>query len=139
MPELDQFMQDIKALKVSSEILGQVMIMWASLSPDEWKDFDRRLQRVVEFVGEKDRGEGAPMLAMAVTLRLMALDTMAVDPASRGWLLPGARDGITYIHGDLLKAAAEEIILAGPQGEPTFAPEGFRIRLMELTAVHGQA
>jgi len=116
-----------------------VTILWASLSSDDWKDFDGRLAHVVDLVSKKGFGEAAPMLAMAVALRLMALDAMVVDPANRGWLVAGPRDGITYIHGDLVKAAAEEILLEGPRGEPTFEPESFRARLMKLAAVRGQA
>ena len=48
-------------------------------------------------------------------------------------------DGITYIHGDLLKVAAEEVILEGPSGEPIFDRVSFRTRLMELAAAGGHA
>jgi nitrogen regulatory protein PII-like uncharacterized protein len=136
----DYFIRDINALNVPAPLLGEVMIMWASLSPDEWKNFDRRLERVVEIICKKDRSEENLMLAMAVTLRLMALDSMVVDSEIRGWLMPGrSSSGITYLHGDLLKAAAEEVILEGPNGEPTFARTSFRARLMALAATRGSA
>jgi hypothetical protein len=136
----DQFIRDINALKVPAALLGEVMIMWASLPPDEWKDFDRKLARVVEFVGEKGGNEESLMLAMAVALRLMALDTMMADPEIRGWLVPGKScGGITYVHADILKVAAEEVILEGPKGEPTFAPATFRAHLMALAVTRGRA
>jgi hypothetical protein len=53
----DYFIRHINALNVPAPLLGEVMIMWASLSPDEWKNFDPRLERVVEFICKKDRCE----------------------------------------------------------------------------------
>lgn len=80
------------------------------------------------------------MLGMAVALRLMALDVMVVDPELRGWLMSERLpDGITYIHGDLLIVAAEQAVLEGPAGEPTFDRASFRARLMQLAAARGQA
>lgn len=136
----DAFMREINAQKVPAPLLGKVMHLWASLSRDEWRDFDRRLERVVEFVEREHGGERSPMLAMAVALRLMALDATVVDPELRGWLISErSRDGITYIHGDLLLVAAEQTLLEGPAGEPVFDRVPFRTRLMELAAARGHA
>lgn len=136
----DQFIREINAQQVSASLLGEVMTMWAALPADEWNDFDLKLQRVVDFVGKKDGCENSPMLAMAVALRLMALDGVVMDPEMRGWLMSGrTRDGITYLHGDLLKVAAEQAVLEGPSGEPLFDREAFRMRLMELAGAGGRA
>lgn len=135
----DEFMQEINAQKVSAPLLGKVMHLWASLPRNDWCDFDTRLERVVELVGREHDGDASPMLAMAAALRLMALDAMVVDPEFRGWLLSErSPDGITYIHGDLLKIAAAQVVLAGPAGEPIFDRVSFRMRLMEMTATRGR-
>jgi hypothetical protein len=136
----DAFMQEINAQKVSVPLLGKVMHLWASLPRDEWRDIDRRLERVVELVDREAGAEGTPMLAMAVALRLMALDAMVVDLELRGWLMSErSPDGITYIHGDLLTVAAEQAVLEGPAGEPTFNRVSFLAHLMQLAATRGQA
>jgi hypothetical protein len=83
----DAFIREINAQPVSPSLLGEVMHLWASLPRDEWADFDRRLERVVELVSRTNSCEQAPMLAMAAALRLMAVDTLVVDPAFRGWLI----------------------------------------------------
>lgn len=133
----DEFMREINAIQVPSSLLGEVMHLWASLSREEWSDFDRCLERVVEFIG---CDEGAPMLAAAVALRLMALDVLVVDPEFRGWLVSErSHDGITYIHGDLLRIAAEQTVLEGPAGKPIFDRAEFRARLMELAEARGRA
>jgi hypothetical protein len=136
----DEFMQEINAQKVSAPLLGKVMHLWASLPRDEWNNFDRKLERVVDLVERVHGGESAPLLAMAVALRLMALDALVLDPEFRGWLITEhSPDGITYIHGDLLQIAAEQAVLEGPDGEPVFDRNSFHVRLMELTAVRGCA
>jgi hypothetical protein len=138
MPAPADFMREVNAQEVSAPLLGKVMRLWASLPCDEWHDFDRRLERVVELVGKEHRGEDSPMLAMAAALRLMALDAMVVDPELRGWLISErSPDGTTYIHGDLLRVAAEQPVLEGPAGEPTIDRTSFRTRLMELAATRG--
>jgi len=140
MSAQDDFMQEINAQSVPAPLLGRVMHLWASLPRDEWRDFDRKLERVVELVSREQDGDSSPMLAMAAALRLMALDAMVVDPELRGWLMSErSPDGITYIHGDLLKVAAEQAILEGPAGEPIFDRVSFRARLMELVAARGRA
>jgi len=136
----DEFIREINAQQVSPSLLGQVMHLWASLPRDEWSDFDRRLERVVELVGRTYCGEGAPMLAMAAALRLMAVDALLVDPEFRGWLISErSPEGITYIHGDLLRIAAEQTVLEGPAGEPLFERAEFCTRLMELATARGNA
>jgi hypothetical protein len=139
MSTADAFMQKINAQKVSAPLLGKMMHLWASLPRDEWLDFDRKLERVVELVAQEQGADGSPMLAMAAALRLMALDAMVVDPELRGWQISErSPDGITYIHGDLLKVAAEQAVLEGPAGEPTFNLVSFRARLMQLADTRGQ-
>jgi hypothetical protein len=136
----DTFIQEVNAQKVSTPLLGRVMHLWASLPRDEWSDFDQKLERVVELVAQEHGAEGTPMLAMAVALRLMALDAMVVDPELRGWLMSErSPNGITYIHGDLLKVAGEQELLEGPAGEPTFDRVSFLAHLMQLAAARGQA
>jgi hypothetical protein len=46
---------------------------------------------------------------------------------------------ITYIHGDLLRIAAEQLVLEGPDGEPAFDRNSFRANLIELTTARGHA
>lgn len=140
MPNADDFLREINRLNVTPAFLGEVMILWASLSPAEWSDFDRRLERVVEFVGAKMGGEDSAMLAMAAALRLMALDAIVVDPEFRGWRMSEKTPaGVSYIHGDLLKVAAGQPLLDGPDGNPVFDRDAFRSGLMAAIAASGRA
>ncbi|HWB49518.1 MAG TPA: hypothetical protein VG651_10440 [Stellaceae bacterium] len=140
MPTDDDFLREINELDIAPTLLGEVMVLWAALPAAEWNDLDRRLERVVEFIGEKATGQAGPLIAMALALRLMALDAIVTDPAFRGWRAPEKTpDGVSYIHGDLLQVAAVQTLLSGPAGNPVFDREAFRDRLMNLTTVRGRA
>lgn len=134
----EEFLREINALDVPSALLGEVMIMWAALPAEVWGDFDKRLEHVLELVSRYDHTTDAPMRAMAVALRVMALDTIIEDPANRGWLV-GSADGIKYIRSDLVNVAASEPLHAGSQGQPAFDRQTFHTRLMETVAARGRA
>ena len=140
MSDDDDFLREINRLNVAPSLLGEVMLLWASAPAEIASDFDQKLKHVLDYVTKRDGKPGGPMLAMAVALRLMALDEIVMAPEFRGWLVAkGSRDGITLIHGDLLKVAAEQALLPGAAGDPVFDPDVFRARLMELTATRGRA
>lgn len=133
-----EFMHEINALDVPPAWLGEVMIMWAALPAEVWRDFDKRLEHVLELVSRHDRTADAPMRAMAVALRVMALDTIIEDPANRGWLV-GSDGSIKFVRSDLVKIAASEPLHTGPEGQPAFNRQTFHARLMEVVAAQGRA
>jgi len=61
------------------------------------------------------------------------------DGEVRGWILPGSEPGISYRHADLLRAAAEEPVVEGPEGQPVFIAGPFRQRLLENVASKARA
>ncbi len=135
----DDFLREINAIAVPPPLLGEVTTLWASLPEEEWRDFDRRLAHALAFVGQRVPGDQAPMLAMAVALRLMALDVIVRNPENRAWLFPGAQDDITYLHGDVVKVAAQADLLTDPAGDPFFSQDVFRTHLLTLAAARGRA
>jgi hypothetical protein len=140
MSPFAKFKDDINAVNVSADLLGEVMVMWASLPPQEWSEFEVRVTRVIEFLTKKNNyGKDPTFLACAITIRLMALNSVLNDTEFRGLLLPASQDGITYVHGDLLKAAAEGLVLEGPKGQPIFEAEPFRQRVLQMTESRGCA
>lgn len=136
----EDFIREINRVNVAPSLLGEVMLRWASVPAEIARDFDQKLKHVLDYVTKRDSSPRGPMLAMAVALRLMALDEIVAAPDFRGWLVTErSRDGITFIHGDLLKVAAEQALLPGTAGDPVFDADAFRARLIELTATRGQA
>ncbi len=139
MSTLQEFKQEVNAAKVSADLLGEVMIMWAALPSEEWKDFDTKLTRVVEHITRKNKGKEDVFLAMVLTLRLMALDSVLHNDEFKGLKYPGTAEGITFVHGDLLKAAAEEPIFEGPEGQPIFEGKAFCQNVLRRAATTGHA
>jgi hypothetical protein len=135
----DDFLREINAIAVPASLLGEVTTLWASLPEEEWRDFDRRLGHVLAFVGERVPEDQAPMLAMATALRVLAIHAIVHDPKNRAWLFPGSQDDITYLHGDVVKTAAQAELVADAAGEPVFFQDAFRTHLLTLAAAKGRA
>src|SRR5260370_33052360 len=110
MSDFLKFKNDINAIEVTAELLGEVMDMYAAMPPDERLIFEMRAMRVLQlFAKQHDANRG--MVAMTITIRLMALDAVLEDDQLQGWVLPGPEPGLTFVHADLLKAAAEEPLI----------------------------
>jgi hypothetical protein len=139
MPAFNKFKTDINATKVSADLLGEIMVMYAALPAEEWEDLDLKLTRSIEFLKNKNYGDDSAFLAMTIYIRLMALDSLLHSDEFKGFQFPRDARGVSYIHGDLLKAAAEAFVLEGPRGEPTFELEAFRQTVLRVAASRGQA
>lgn len=111
--------------------------MLAKLPDAERGVFETRAKSVVDLLSNKGFGQESGFLAMAVTVRLMALDSIMSDPRSREWLLPSSDAEITYVHADLLRVAVAEPILEDRDGQPVFASHSFFQRLLQIAASRG--
>jgi hypothetical protein len=129
------FKDKINAISLPPELLGEAMVLYAGLPPEE-QSFEARTQRVVALVAAKGLANHG-MIAMAVTVRLMALDGALEDAGIRRWTLPGDQPSRSYVHACVLHAAAVEPVLEGPRGQPVFDLERFRTRVLQLTAASG--
>ena len=136
--DFQAFKDDINAVEVAPEVLGDVMVMYASVPAAE-QTFEGRAKRVIALLGEKGYGPDCGMLAMAITVRLMALDVVLDDEGVQRWTLPGDAPGRSYVHACVLRAASEETVCEGAQGQPIFELEGFRARVLQLTLVSGSS
>ncbi len=139
MSDFLKFKNDINAIEVTAELLGEVMDMYAAMPPDERLIFEMRAMRVLQLLAKQGHDANRGMVAMTITIRLMALDAVLEDSQLQGWVLPGPEPGLTFVHGDLLKAAAEEPLIEGPEGHPSFVPSSFRRRVLQIAAARGGA
>lgn len=83
MSDFAKFTDDINRTAVSVKLRGEVMVMYADLAPEE-RDFEVRATRVVEFLTKKGYGEKRGLLAMAIMIRLMALDAILAKQGGAG-------------------------------------------------------
>lgn len=139
MMDFTEFKRRINAIPVTPELLGEAMLMIADLPPAEKNLFETRTARVVELVERKGWGEASCFVAMAITVRLMALDSVLDDRVVKEWQLPTAECGVSYVHLEVLRAAAEAPVLEGPDGQPAFAVAAFCTRLAATAAPKGRA
>ncbi len=139
MSDFAKFKNDINATKVTAELLGEVTDTYAAMPPDERLVFEARATRVLRLLEEAGCGANRGLLAMTITIRLMVLDAILEDSQVQGWVLPGPEPGVTYVHADLLKAAAEEPIMEGPEGHPMFIAASFRQRVLQIAVARGCA
>lgn len=123
--------------KVEPELLGDILKAVAEL-PAGKRDFEGTTIEIVRRVGElklPDRKRGD--LAMAINFRLMALARLMEAGGGRGWTAPG-QDGCTFVHEELVRAAAEEPMVE-VDAELQFDAETFHRRLLALAEMHGEA
>ena len=69
MSDFAEFKDDINRTAVSAELLGEVMMMYGEIAPEE-RGFEARAERVVALLTKKGHGEKRGLLAMAVMIRL---------------------------------------------------------------------
>lgn len=129
------FKQQINVILVAPELLGEVMLMYATLPAAE-QTFEGRAKRVVALLTEK-KTDNPGMLAMAVMVRLMALDAALADEGIRRWTLPGDTPERSYVHASVLRAACDETVREGAEGQPIFDPDQFRARVLGGAAAVG--
>jgi hypothetical protein len=133
-----QFRSDLNKTAVTPELLGEVMVMYAALPPVE-RIFEARAKRVIALLRDRGHGANCGLLAMAITIRLMALDAILKDHAVQSWTLPGGGPEVTYVHSYLLKVAAEAPLVEGPNGQPIFDGTGFQRRVLRIAGTRGHA
>ncbi len=123
--------------KVHPKLMEQVLDEVAEM-PAEDRGFEGATFAVVKLVAEMGLPERQRMdLGLAINFRLMALARLTESGGGRGWTLPG-EEGCTFIHGELVRAAAEEPMIE-VDGQVAFDPESFHRRLLALAETHGQA
>ncbi len=138
MSDFMKFKNDLNATAVTPKLLGEVMVMYAGLPPEE-RIFEARAKRVIALLRNRGHGNNCGLLAMAITIRLMALDVILKDHEVQRWTLPGGGPDVTYVHSYLLKVAADAPLVEGPNGQRVFDSTDFRRRTLRIAGTGGHA
>ena len=137
---MPSFLEKVNRTLVAPELLGEAMQMHAEMPVEDRRVFEGRSVALFQMLTDKGfKGRRHADLAMAIEFRLQALSRLIEAGITRGWTLPGGADGRTYLHADVLWAAAREPLIESADKQPSFDPDGFSRRLMELTQAKGQA
>jgi len=106
--------------------------------PEGHRDYEGTTIEIVKRVEDlnlPDRQQGD--LAVAISFRFQAFAHLMRNGGGRGWTAPG-KDGCTFVHEELVRAAAEEPVIEVDR-ELVFDPESFHRRLLALAEPHGEA
>jgi len=137
---MPSFLDKVNRTMVAPELLGEAMQMHAEMPVENRSVFEARSIALFQLLTEKGfKGRRHADLAMAIKFRLQALSRLIESGITRGWTLPGDADGRTYLHADVLWAAAREPLIESADKQASYDPDGFSRRLLELTEAKGQA
>jgi len=123
--------------KVDPHLMEDVLEAVADLPAE-----DRGLESTMFLIVKRVAELGLPQperkdLSMAINFRFMAFARLMERGAGKGWPQPGA-DGCTYVHSELIRAAAEEPMIE-VDDDVALDSDSFHRRLLALAEMHGEA
>ena len=137
---MSSFLDKVNRTMVAPELLGEAMQMHAETQTDDRRVFKARSIALFQMLANRGfTGRRHADLAVAIEFRLQALSRLVEAGIARGWTLAGDADGRTYLHADVLWAAAREPLIESADKQASFDADGFSRRLLELTEAKGQA
>jgi hypothetical protein len=132
-----KMLRDANRAKVDPQLMEQVLEAVDALPP-EHRDFEGMTIEIVKLVSELGLPERErTKLSLAINFRLMALGRLTKSGGGRGWTFPAGK-GCTYLHEELIRAAAEEPMIL-VDDDVSFDADSFHRRLLALAEPHGEA
>lgn len=130
----------VNRTRVSPALLAEAMELHSDMPAEDRPAFEARAFELFRFLtGKGFEGTRLSDLAVAINFRLTALAYLVQGDQMRGWTLPGDTEGLTYLHADVLKAAAKEPLIEDAEGKAAFDGPTFSERLLRVSAVRGRA
>ena len=136
---MSPYLNRVNRIKVSGELLSEVVMMHADMPPEDRPVYEARMFRLFELLDEKGLNKKRAELATAIDFRLTALAKLHDDFVLRAWTMPGEKEGMDYVHATLLEAVAEEPLVEDGEGQVSFDTESFRRRVLANSEVKGSA
>jgi hypothetical protein len=134
------FLKRVNRTPVSSTILGEAMERHSNMPVEDRGMFEAIAFEMFRYLTEKGfEGNRLSDLAVAINFRLTALARLVQGDQVRGWTLPGDTDGLTYLHADVLKAAAKEPLTEDDKGQAVFDGPAFAQHVLRVSAARGRA
>ncbi len=133
------FLAMANRMKVTPELLGEVLEMHANLPPEDRPVHEVRMIRLFQLLDDKGLKDKRGDLAIAIDFRLTALAHMLARQEAPGWTLQGTEKGMEMIHPNLVRCAADQPLIEDENHQVAFEPESFRRRVLEITETSGAA
>ena len=124
---------------VPPELLVEAIELFAEMPCEEQSALDVRTVRLVEFLWAKGfSGRRHADLVVAIIFRSSALAHLVRCDPVNGWIVSAEERGLTRLHAELIRAAAEEALVEDPDSVATFDVRSFARRIFHLTQPQGR-
>lgn len=134
------YLRRVNRTRVSSTILAEAMERHSNMPAEDRGVFEAFAFELFRFLTEKGfQGNRHSDLAIAINFRLTALARLVQGDQVRGWTLPGDTEGMTYLHADVMKAAAKEPLVEDDNGQAVFDGPAFAQHVLSVAAARGRA
>ena len=118
---------------VSPELFVEAMELFVEMPPEDRSVFDVRTLRLVDFLRAKGfSGRHHADLVVAITFRSFALAHLVRCEPVNGWIISAEGRGMTRLHAEVIRAAAEEALVEDPDSVATFDVRSFARRILHL-------
>ena len=124
---------------VPPELLVEAIELFAEMPCEEQSVLDLRTLRLVELLRTKGfSGRRHADLVVAIIFRSSALAHLVRCEPVNGWIVSAEQRGITRLHAELIRAAAEEALIEDPDSVATFDLRSFSRRILDLAQPQGR-
>ncbi len=127
--------------RVPPELLVEAIELFAEMPCEEEQSvFDVCTLRLVDFLRAKGfTGTHHADLVVAITFRSFALSHLVRCEPVNGWIISAEERGMTRLHAEIIRAAAEEALVEDPDSVATFDVRSFARRILHLAQPQGRA
>jgi hypothetical protein len=110
------------------------------MPPEVRSVFDVRTLRLVDFLRAKGfAGRHHADLVVAITFRSFALAHLVQSDPVKGWIISADERGMTRLHAEIVRAAAEEALVEDPDSAVVFDVRSFTPHLLFVAQPQGRA
>ena len=126
---------------VPPELLVEAIELFAEMPCEEEQSvFDVRALRLVDFLRAKGfSGRHHADLVVAITFRSFALAHLVQSDPLKGWIISADERGMTRLHAEIVRAAAEEALVEDPDSAVAFDVPSFTSHLLFVAQPQGRA
>lgn len=137
------FLDRVNRVPVSVDLLVDALAMHAKMPVADRGDYRARACRTLDLLDRKGlcrTADDLHILAMLIDLRLSAVARLEVmNRVLKGWSIPAGEFGVSSLHLDVIRAAAEEPLIEDGEGQACFNPDSFQQRLLAIATPAGRA
>ena len=138
---MSKFLERVARTPVPAELLKEALEAIADLPAEDRQDLTGRALAVIRLLEQRKAAKSLRQRGNLVTgihFRLEALARLHDEPAYKAWSMQSGEPGMSYVHDDLVTAAASEPLILEEHGA-RFDPDSFFRRVLKASEGSGRA